>query len=801
MRSFATRITHYRKLVVFVWILIMVGTGFAASSVGSDFKEDFNLPKSDSQKAITMLEDNYPAQSGDTGQIVFYAKGANGLSDPAVKAKITAALAKVEKVDGVSEITSPYSAAGATQISKTGASNGQIGFATVNWSDPVGMDKIKTQVDPITKIIEQTRDDNLDIQGGGNPFLTAEQSNSNSSEIVGVAAAMLVLFIMFGTFLAMGMPIITALVAVGTASSLITLSSHVFSTAEFATFLSVMIGLGVGIDYALFIITRFRQGLRQNVEPREAVITAMDTAGRAVLFAGITVMIALLGLFLVGISFLHGPAIAASVTVLLTMSAALTLLPALLTIAGHKLNDPFFEVLLSAIKRNAGKFTSGHVLSGIVSLPLLLLQSILLPLSYVFYAIVIWLPTHILKLLRIPVPSRNTDVLKDDEVAHPRWHRWATMVQRRPWPVAAVALTFLIVLAIPAFSLQLGVADSGTDPADSTTRQAYDLLAKGFGPGFNGPLTIVVENSAGPAKLAALTEQLKANPNVAEVAPALPSPNKKISIITVYPKTSPQSQFTNKLVDDIRANDLASLNAAGVDAHIAGITAVFDDFSTLIAKKLPYFIGAVVLLSALLLLAVFRSIAIPIKAVIMNLLGILSAFGVVVAIFQWGWGASAIGVTSTAPIIAFLPVLMFAIVFGLSMDYEVFLMSRVHEEWERSGDAEKAVVEGFSATGGVITAAALIMVALFASFAALSNDLTTKLFGVGLATTIFLDAFVIRSALVPAVMAILGDKAWYMPKWLDRIVPKLNVEPPETLQTNPETGETIHLAKPAAEQS
>jgi uncharacterized membrane protein YdfJ with MMPL/SSD domain len=282
------------------------------------------------------------------------------------------------------------------------------------------METVEKEVDPVLEVMEETRQDGLDVQAGGNPFIVAQQSESNASEMVGVMAAMVVLFIMFGTFLAMGMPIITALLAVGTASSLITLSSHVFTTAQFATFLSVMIGLGVGIDYALFIITRFRQGLREGVEPREAVVTAMDTAGRAVLFAGITVMIALLGLFLVGISFLHGPAIAASVTVLLTMAAALTLLPSLLTIAGHKINDPFFGVLLEAIKRNFAKFKTGHVLSGIVSLPLLLLQGILLPVSYLFYFVVIWLPSKILTLLHIPVPSRKHEVLQKDELAHPR---------------------------------------------------------------------------------------------------------------------------------------------------------------------------------------------------------------------------------------------------------------------------------------------------------------------------------------------------------------------------------------------
>jgi RND superfamily putative drug exporter len=490
-------------------------------------------------------------------------------------------------------------------------------------------------------------------------------------------------------------------------------------------------------------------------------------------------MIALLGLFAIGVSFLYGPAVASSMTVLLTMSAALTLLPALLTMAGHRINDPFFPSLLSGIKRNAGKFSTGHVLSGITSIPLLLLQCILLPLSYVFYFAFIKIPSTVLRAVKLPVPSRSREQLEEGETPHPKWHAWAAWVQRHPWPVAIATTAILLVLAIPAFSLTLGVADSGTDPADSTTKKAYDLLAAGFGPGFNGPLTIVVANDGGPAQLAKITSQVKSAPGVAGVVPAVISPNKKIAIITAYPDTSPQSKKTKAVVEGLRKNVLADYNAKGTDAHIAGVTAIFDDFSSLIAKKLPLFIGAVVLLSALLLMAVFRSVLVPIKAVFMNLLGILAAFGVVVAIFQWGWGASLIGVSATAPIIAFLPVMVFAIVFGLSMDYEVFLMSRVHEEWERRNDAEAAVVEGLAATGGVITAAAIIMISLFASFAVLSNDLTTKLFGVALATTIFLDAFLIRSALVPAIMAIMGERAWWLPDWLGKIMPHLNVEPPE----------------------
>lgn len=747
----------------------MLGTIYLSSSIGSDFNENFKPPKSDSQQAYDMLTKNYPAQSGDAGQLVIFSEG--GIDNPTTERRVERTLAEIQQVKGVGKIISPYSPEGAQQVSP----DGKTAFATITWDSVITEGNAKERVEPAIAIIEQARAPGLRLEGGGSPFQQAQHTEGHVAEQVGVSVAMLVLFIMFGTFLAMSMPIATALIAVGTAMSLIAVMSHAIDTAQFATFLSAMIGLGVGIDYALFVVTRFRQNMRRGIEPTEAVVSAMDTAGRAVLFAGVTVMIALLGLFLVGMKFLYGPALAASMTVLLTMVASLTLLPALLTIAGPRINEPFVPTLKSAIRRNFSKFGEGQIVSGIVSIPLLLVQAIMLPVAYLFYGAVIALPQLALRTLRLPVPHRSHAEIDEGEHAHPRWHGWSSWVQQHPWPVAIVTAGILLVLAIPAFSMNLGIADAGTDPKETTTRQAYDLLAAGFGPGFNGPLQVVVDASAGEKKINAIVKQIGADPNVAGVTPAQPSPNGEIYLINLFPKTSPQSTLTNDLVHRLRG-DLAPLNDAGIPAHVAGITAIFDDFSTQISEKLPIFIGTVVLLSALLLMAVFRSVLVPLKAIVMNMLGILAAFGVTVAIFQWGWGASAIGVDSTAPIIAFLPVMMFAIVFGLSMDYEVFLMSRVHEEWERTHDADEAVIEGVSSTGGVITAAAIIMVSLFASFAMLSNDLTTKLFGVSLATTIFLDAFLIRSALVPAVMAILGAKAWWMPAWLDRIIPRVSVE-------------------------
>ena len=787
MRSFATWISRHRKITVFSWLAVLIITGALAASLGSDFNEDFKPPKSDSQQAYDMLTKNYPAQAGDTGQIVVQSDG--GVKDPAVQKQVEEALAKIGKVEGISSVVSPYSKEGASQISP----DGTTAFATINWSEFVTQTTLKTQVDPVLDIVKESRTDDVRFECGGGPCQFAQQSESGGAEVIGVIAAMIVLFIMFGTFIAMGMPIITAIIAVMASSSMIAVLSNVINTAEFATFLSIMIGLGVGIDYALFVVTRFRQNMREGMEPTEAVISSMDTSGRAVLFAGITVMIALLGLFLVGMNFLYGPALAASMTVLFTMVASLTLLPAMLVSAGARINDPYWQTMLGSLKKNSsgkGDRSLPDALTGWLLLPF---QAILLVISSILYVLVIFLPQMLLRLVKIPVPHRSHTLLADEEKAHPRWHAWSSFVQRRPWPIALIATTFLVVLAIPAFSMNLGVADSGTDPKETSTRQAYDLLAAGFGPGFNGPMSVVIDTNAGEEKINQVYKDLSADEGVAKALPPQESPNGKVAVITVFPTTSPQSTLTNDLVHRIRDDNLAPINASGGKAHVAGVTAIFDDFSAQISSKLPLFIGAVVLLSALLLMMVFRSVLIPIKAIIMNLLGILAAFGVTVAIFQWGWAASLFGVDSTGPIIAFLPVMVFAIVFGLSMDYEVFLMSRVHEEWEKRKDADAAVVEGVASTGGVITAAAIIMIALFSSFAFLSNDLTTKLFGVSLATTIFLDAFVIRSALVPAVMAIMGEKAWWMPEWLGKIIPRVNVEP-HTEHPAPAT------EKPATEQ-
>jgi len=712
MRSFAAWCTGHRKTVIIGWIVALIGVGMVAGSVGSDFTEEFKLPASDSQEAFDLLETKFPAQSGDTALIVFKAPG--GVESAAVKRKMNGVFAEVSKFPHVSEVASPYKGGGAAAISN----DSKIAYATVQFDVPNNkLDKDKTR--QIVSASQAAAGDGLQVELGGQPVEEARQEEGgDSSFAIGLLAAVLILLLTFGSVVAMGLPLLTALFALGVGLSLVTLGTHVFDTANFAPQLAAMIGLGVGIDYALFILTRFRNGLDEGLEPRPAAIAAVDTAGRAVLFAGITVIISLMGMLLLGISFLYGVAMAAALAVLFTMIAALTLLPALLTIAGRRVD-------------------------------------------------------------RLRIPGLGKRSASTDENTH--WYRWSRMIQGRPLLWAALSGALLLALCIPTLSLRLGSNDAGTDPTGTTTREAYDLLAEGFGAGFNGPFSIV---GALPGKgedqgMVLLRKTLKGEEGVAKTTPIVFNPAKNTAVFQMYPTTSPQSVDTTTLLDHIRNDVVPPIEAkTGAQLHVGGITAIFEDFGNAISEKLPLFIGVVVLLSALLLMVVFRSLLVPLKAMVMNLFSIGAAFGLIVAVFQWGWGASVIGIDGTGPIISFFPVFLFAIVFGLSMDYEVFLMSRIHEEWEHKKDATEAVTRGLALTGRVITAAAAIMVTVFASFM-IGEDRVIKLFGLGLSAAVLIDAVVIRSVLVPAIMQLFGARAWWIPAWLDRILPRLAVEPAE----------------------
>jgi RND superfamily putative drug exporter len=711
MRRFATWTTGHRKTVIASWIAALVVMGVIAGSVGTAFTEEFGLPASDSTKALELLEDRFPAQSGEAAQIVFRAP--KGVEDPSVRQTMEGVFSKVERFPHVSEVASPYEKGGAAAISD----DGKVAYATVQFN-AINNDIDKDKTKEIVAIAQGASGNGLQVELGGQPIQEAlEEEGEDTSFLVGLMAAIVVLLITFGSVVAMGLPIITALLALGVGLSLITLGTHVFDTASFAPFLALMIGLGVGVDYALFILTRFRNGLDEGLEPRDAAVKSVDTAGRAVLFAGITVIISLLGMFLLGLEFLYGVAMSAAVAVLFTMIAALTLLPALLTLVGRRIDR-----------------------------------------------------------LRLPGMGRRSP-----EMEGTRWYRWSRRIQRRPLLAAILSGGFLLLLCVPVLSLRLGINDAGTDPPEKTTRKAYDMLAEGFGPGFNGPFVFAASL---PAKgedsgVVALHRELSEEPGVAHATSIVLNPAKNTAVFQIYPTTSPQSAATTELLDHIRGDLIPPIEArTGTQIHVGGINAIFEDFGDAISEKLPLFIGVVVLLSALLLMAVFRSVLVPLKAMVMNLLSIGAAFGLVVAVFQWGWGASAIGVDSTGPIIAFFPIFLFAIVFGLSMDYEVFLMSRIHEEWEDRKDPTEAVTRGLALTGRVITAAALIMVTVFASFM-LGEERIIKLFGLGLASAVLIDAVVIRSVLVPAIMQLFGSRAWWLPDWLDRILPRLHVEPAE----------------------
>ena len=696
----------HRRIVVVSWIVLAIGVLAASQAVGKRNANNFSLPNTDSQRAIDLLQGRFPAQAGDADQIVFRTR-TRKLTDASTRAVIAPALERIARLPHVAGVVSPY-AAGAHAVSKAGT----IGFATVEF-DQRANELPKAAIDRVINTAEAVRSPTLQVELGGQAIKQAQQASLGFATGVGLAAAVVVLLLSFGSLLAMGLPIVTALFGLGAGLGVIGLGSHLVDMVDFSSELALMIGLGVGIDYALFIVTRYRDAFRENGgDVKAALELAMNTAGRAILFAGATVVIALLGMFALGVSFLYGVAIAASLGVLLVLAASLTLLPALLMFTGKRVGR---------------------------------------------------------------VRSRRSRPRETDASF---WFRWVGLIQRRPAWAALASTALLLVLAAPALGLRLGASDSGNDPTKQTTRQAYDLLAAGFGSGFNGPLQLAVRlpASGNTASLTRFTTAVRHTPGVASVAAPQLNPARDTAAIAVYPTTSPQSAQTTSLVKHLRSEVLPPLaKATGATVYVGGATATQVDFAHVLSGKLPLFIGMVVLLSALLLLVVFRSLLIPLQAALMNLLSIAAALGVVQAIFERGWLAGPLGI-QPGPIDAFIPVMVFAIVFGLSMDYEVFLVSRIHEEWQHRGDASAAVREGLARTGRVITAAAAVMVAVFASFAA-GDDRVLKLFGIAMATAVFLDAIVIRSILMPAVLELFGRRTWAFPSWFDRRLPRLAIEP------------------------
>jgi putative drug exporter of the RND superfamily len=535
--------------------------------------------------------------------------------------------------------------------------------------------------------------------------------------VVGVLAAAVVLFIAFGSLLAMLLPIVTAIAGVGGGLMAIVLLTHAMSVTTLAPIFGALIGLGVGIDYALFIVTRHRRGLQSGLTPEQAAVKAIDTSGRAVLFAGGTVCIALLGMFVLGMTFLNGLAVACALTVAFTVAAAVTVLPALLGVFGTRV-----------LSRRQRRRLAGHV------------------------------------------TATGSGGL---------WARWSAAVERRPAALATAAAAVMVIVAIPVLSLRLGATDQGNDPSSTTTRQAYDLLASGFGPGFNGPLLLVAQTSS-PADAAALRSLEARLPRVADVASVRTlTARPGTSVIQVTPGTSPQAKATSGLIATLRDHAIpAAEHGTTLQVSIGGVTATFDDFATVVAGKMPWFLLTIVGLGFLLLVLAFRSLLIPATAAVMNLLAAAATFGVLTAFFQWGWGTSALGLGQPGPIEPYLPVVTLAILFGLSMDYQVFLVSRMYEEWAHRRDNRRAVRAGQLETARVITAAATIMICVFLTFSFLEQRDTAE-FGIGLVAAVALDAFLLRTILVPALMHMFGNANWWLPRWLDRRLPHLAIEPPE----------------------
>ncbi|HVW34943.1 MAG TPA: MMPL family transporter [Acidimicrobiia bacterium] len=682
---------HRRKLVLLGWLVFMFVAVFAGQAFKGQWETSLSgLEGTDSQQAFDLLKTQFPAQSGEDSAFVF-----GDISKD--QAAVTAFLAQAAKVPGV----------GFVQQQPEIAPDGKIAMASFTLNSEGAQDaQTKAAVKELKDLAKPLQD------SGGVAFTNwrFDEAKMPASEFLGVIAAVVVLLVAFGSLLAMGLPIVTALLGIMIATSFIALMARFMSVPDFTSQVASMIGIGVGIDYALFIVSRYRDALSRLRPPEEAVVEAVTTAGRAVLFAGCTVMISVLGMLLMGLPFLYGMAVGTSIAVAIAVAAALSLLPALLGFIGYNIDK------LSVHRKNKVR-------------------------------------------TRISV-----------------WTRWADFVQRRPIPVAAIGFVILAAAALPVFSLRLGSADAGNNPKGSTTKTAYDLTAEGFGKGFNGRMLIVADTAKGStAALPGITAALRNVPGVVMVTDFQPSPNGKAAIASLMPSTGPQDKATESLVHHLRNDVLPAAEAGtGLSVHVGGTTAIGMDFSTKIGDRLPIFIGAVLLLSFLLLLMVFRSVVVPLKAVLMNLLSIGAAYGVMVAVFQWGWGGSVVGV-SGAPIEAWAPMMLFAIVFGLSMDYEVFLLSAVKEEWDATGDNGHSVATGLAVTARLITAAALIMVLVFGMFV-LADLRQMKLMGLGLAVAVAVDATIVRIMLVPATMELLGNANWWLPKWLDRILPHLAVD-------------------------
>ncbi len=692
-----------RGRMVLAWIgamIVIIGVG---SSLKGEFNANYNTPGSDSKAASDITEQRFGGYSGQEVYVTW--KDPAGARSAATQQRINAFFARAEKVKNIGAHTPiRYS------------QNGQIATSTLPLTVP-GWDVTKDQGKQLIDAAQANDGNGLEIKLGGDPINRAE--SQSSPEGIGFLGAAIVLLIAFGSVVAAGLPLSIALIGLGISSAgLIPLLANVIDVPDWTTAVSGLIGIGVGIDYSLLVLTRFRSAMGEGKDRHDAVVEAVTTAGRSVIIAGCTVVIAVLGLFLTGLSYMYGVALSAAIAVLVMMLAAITLLPALLSYLGPRVDR-----------------------------------------------------------LRIPFLGRSLRKAEETHRESPAL-RWAHGVQKRPWLAAISATAVLLALAAPALGMRLGFPDAGNDPPGTMTRQAYDLTAEGFGPGTNGPVVVAatLPSRSGAGTMNALANRTRTDPDVAFVSPVRLNSAGDAALFTVVPKSSPQDQATSDLVKRLRDDAIpAAVGSSGIDVKVGGVTAALEDQSTFMKDRMPLFISGVVGLSFLLLLVAFHSPFISLKAAVMNLLSVSAAYGVMTLAANGGGLSNLIGIDHEVPVAPFMPVMMFAILFGLSMDYEVFLISRIREEYLKHGDTRRAVADGLAKTARVITAAAAIMVVVFLAFLA-ASDVFLKLFGIGLASAIFLDATIVRMVLVPAVMQLLGKRNWWVPDWLERILPRLDVE-------------------------
>jgi putative drug exporter of the RND superfamily len=699
------------------WLVAAVVIVAGSVTAGGTLADDFTIPDSEAQSAVDLLEERFPARAGDSATLVLAVKN-GGLDSGAAREAVNRALAAAARAPEVESVGSPFTARGGAV-----SEDGRVAYVEVQYADPAvelpsgAVDEMQTDV--------RAAVDGTAVQAEFTGAAVEEQPETATSELLGLLAAMVILIVVFGSVVAMGLPILLALVSLGLSTALLLLLTQLTSFNTFTPILMSMIGLGVGIDYALFIVTRFRQALHDGLEPVDAAAAATATAGRAVIFAGTTVAISISALVVIGLDFITKMGFGAAITVFTAVVAANTLLPAVLSLLGHRIDR--------------GK---------------------------------------------VPFVRQQDDSYAGRQRTLAA--RWGRFVTQHAVAVTATTVIGLVILALPALGVQLGSSDAGSNPTSTTTRRAYDLLSDGFGSGFNGPLLVSVDQRGAQGAAARLTTAFREDSGIASVAPPVFNEAKDTAQVIAFPTTSPTSESTAALVDRLREDVVPqALAGTGAQAYVGGQTAMFQDIAERVLGRLPIFLLVAVGITFLILSMAFRSIVIALKASLTTLLSALAAFGVLVAVFQFGWGAELIGLDTTGPIESFLPVIVFAILFGLSMDYEVFLVSRIREEYVHGDEPRPAIIDGMGAIGRVVMAAALIMSVLFFSFM-LAPDRVTKEFGLALGVAILIDAFVVRLTLVPAVMWLLDRRAWYMPAWLDRILPRLTIEPPVTEPPTPE---------------